>query len=458
MVGLIAGAIKTGRGVKAAGAAHAARMEIIEARAAAGGRTTGRFRNQKGQYAGTETTSSPPSERQSVMDKEKSNSMLQMVVDTMKIGIDALLKPIKKVLRRLEQASPLFAQQLQIMKKAWLLFWRPMGDFLGKLLRPLAILLLKVGLLAYKFFSKMFGTGPAPGEDSEDAGKKGQEAESRLDGEPPRSMGGKYIGGQSADFQPIINYTDSTNRLEELFAPIADWIQGKDTSQSLEPSPGEYKGNVFKPAADEMQRRDTRQSLASDTKEEYPNQEELDNVKKVIEFFQPLTEIIDAGKLKLTEGFEKAKEYLEKETGISIDDIALTIKQIGIDTEKVWKDESDTWPTKVGKTLVGAFSGIKSAIRDWWKEKFGLKKKDDDDDTGNASGILKVPETGRYKLHAGETVLRAGDSQRMSSAQSTNITNNFTINATINNDIDIQHLASRLAALNEIELRRRVSY
>jgi len=69
-----------------------------------------------------------------------------------------------------------------------------------------------------------------------------------------------------------------------------------------------------------------------------------------------------------------------------------------------------------------------------------------------------IGETGIYKLHAGERVLTAGDTARSSSEQSTVINNVFNLAATINNDLDIRELADKLADLQEVELRRRVSY
>ncbi len=70
-----------------------------------------------------------------------------------------------------------------------------------------------------------------------------------------------------------------------------------------------------------------------------------------------------------------------------------------------------------------------------------------------------IDKTGYYKLHSGERVLTAGEVSNSSmNSSSINITNNITIPAVINSDMDIRELAYKLAEYEETELRRRSSY
>ena len=70
-----------------------------------------------------------------------------------------------------------------------------------------------------------------------------------------------------------------------------------------------------------------------------------------------------------------------------------------------------------------------------------------------------VPETGLYRLHAGERVITAGDVARgNNSNKSVNIVNHIHINANLSNDLDVKSLAKKLAEYNENELRRMITY
>jgi len=73
-------------------------------------------------------------------------------------------------------------------------------------------------------------------------------------------------------------------------------------------------------------------------------------------------------------------------------------------------------------------------------------------------GSSYVPETGMYTLHRGEQVLRANEQ----TGAPVNITNSITLNAKVNNKMDLRKLADELSEIlttnMQSELRRRVSY
>lgn len=61
------------------------------------------------------------------------------------------LKAIQMGLRDFISASPYLKGTFEILNKALMLFFKPFGDFLGTLLRPLAMIILKVALAFYKW-------------------------------------------------------------------------------------------------------------------------------------------------------------------------------------------------------------------------------------------------------------------------------------------------------------------
>ena len=63
------------------------------------------------------------------------------------LGVLFVIKKIgDKMLAQLVKSSPYLQGILSVMGRAWMLFWRPFGDFLGNLLRPLAISLLRLSV------------------------------------------------------------------------------------------------------------------------------------------------------------------------------------------------------------------------------------------------------------------------------------------------------------------------
>ena len=116
------------------------------------------------------------------------------------------------------------------------------------------------------------------------------------------------------------------------------------------------------------------------------------------------------------------------------------------------------------QTLVDKVLGWAKKIRDAWsnaKDKVvgGVKKAGGwvKDKLGFASGG-DVRTTGPYILHAGERVLNAGETARSVDKPPMTFNTSVNLQATINNDLDIEMVARKLAEYNETELRRRVSY
>lgn len=60
-------------------------------------------------------------------------------------------KGVDRMVDQLVKSSPYLQGILAVMGRAWMLFWRPFGDFLGSLLRPLAVALLRLSMKWLKF-------------------------------------------------------------------------------------------------------------------------------------------------------------------------------------------------------------------------------------------------------------------------------------------------------------------
>lgn len=67
----------------------------------------------------------------------------------------AIIMGLDKLVKKMTEASGILKGSLHILSKSFTMFIRPFADFLGMLLRPLAIALLKVAVLWYKWLSNI---------------------------------------------------------------------------------------------------------------------------------------------------------------------------------------------------------------------------------------------------------------------------------------------------------------
>jgi len=450
--------------------------------AGARGTSSRMVRNTRtGRFAGSQQNLADASSGKKMFkQQEKVEKGLKKLRMTLKKKLDPIIKFTKKVANFLSKVSPAFKQQMSILKKAWLLFWRPMGDFLAKILRPLGILLLKVALWWYKKITSVLGTTGIqdPSEDEEgnaaDLITRGLKAVADVvtrDSKKPKkdpledfNLGDKLkvwwedfkwmLYRIKSTFQDA--WYDTINAFKEKWSSFvtmlgAAWTEISTFFSGLGSKFKKYFGLIW----DDLVKGWT---------------EVFDGFKK------QWGSIIKSLKTFFTDLWKKAKKV-----GVEIWDVVKSaffvitdgIIAKGVEILKSLKDSFDTIWTKIKtvaqiaydkltSALATIWTKIKQAAKDWL---FGAPK--DVNDNPKTPGILAtgksfVGETGMYKLHAGETVLPAGESQRRfqgdNSSGAMNITNTFHLNATINSDIDISNLAKRLASLQEIELRRRVSY
>jgi len=389
----------------------------------------------------------------SMMSTGKVPENIQKMANSSMIMVKSLgtaAKQLVKISGKMAEASPLYKQQLTIMKKSQLLFLRPIADLLGKWLRPMAIWTIK---FAMKWYEK-FGGGGSADENPEDKKKQLEhELESaQMQGDDKRVA---QLEGQIIDLD---------EELQPWYIKAGESIMG--FGQSIGDMAtrlwDEYIVNGWASFSE---------SIASAWETYFmPGFEDISTMLSAAyaDFIAPAWEFLS------TDVNEIYPKYIEPAIKSLTEGIAAIYTTY---LAPAW-EQATTWVTDIWDTyLAPAFTPMKnwasdiyndyikagfSSAKNWgskiWsliKSKFGFGS------SGNREKAVggTIPETGNYTLHAGERVVTAADvSRNNSSSKNMTVNNVFNIQASISNDMDIRTLASKLAELNETELRRRVSY
>ena len=376
--------------------------------------------------------------------------------DLLKVALEAN-KYLKKIssstlgmLNYMAKYSPALQQQMVIMSKAWGLIVRPFGDLFAKAMRPLSAAFLKFSLRWNDALGYLFGTGGGA-LDKEDKLK---------------SLNEQLIGAEEQ------GRTDDADKIKDEIAGLEkNWAQ-LIWDEIIVPSwqgALEWVSRIW----DEYIVPAWQGSLEWVTRiwDEYI----VPAWAAVITWAQRIwDEYISPAWIAVKDWVTKIWDEYISPAWIAVKDWVTKIWDEYISpawsaltgwATKIWDDYiAPTWAAVTGwgqkiwdDYIVKAWDGIKN-----WGDKVWTIIKD-------AAGRLnpfkssavggEINKTGPYLLHAGERVLTAGDNSRSeSSSNNITITNHFTINASINNDMDINSLARKLASYNETELRRRVSY
>lgn len=335
----------------------------------------------------------------------------------------------------LEKVSPMWKQISIVMEKAVTLFLRPIVDFVAKILRPFVLFFWKVSMAWYKWLSKVLGTGST--EDVSDK-KKQLEEQLRLAQEAYDEERAKKIKAQLDELE---KNTFSLNKLiTDLKAEFTKfWIA---------------IGTLATQVA----------SFVKDIWDKY-----------VVKGWEGL---LDWGKnlwdtyiVPLGEWFKnlptKLWDLITGKTPASGGGggSSGSGSSSGSSSSKSSSTSASTASKATGSTATGGTymtpSGPVSSATPPASSIFSS--------AANAQGMSywskaaggDITKSGFYNLHAGETVLNAGQASMLKAGSSANkfsFMNNITINASINGEGDIKALARKLAELQEIELRRRVSY
>lgn len=400
--------------------------------------------------------------------------------------ISKISKGVAKVLSFLSKHSPALKQQLVVIGKAFSVMIRPIGDIMARFLRPMAVWVMKVAQKWYAMVTKRKKGGMEDLADKEEQLVKSIEA-------------GKAFG---------IDTTKQEDELAQLRAGNDMQAEGGDG-----PLAKLWK-NLIPEAFKE-----TLSALGETFKGLWSIIKEVGLV--VWDLIKGPLERLAGGVGLVLLGTLKTLTFLFEGIGVVLKAVGLGIKTvhelfqvagawlkvfgewIGKKFVEIWqkldekvkavwnwlktvfiigwetlKDKMSNLASWLKETFIGAWDKLKSTFQTLvdkvmgWVDKIknawgNIKDKVSDKVSSGVERIRNVfgskavggeiNKTGAYMLHAGERVLTAGENSRTGMSSNTF---NTTVNlqATINNELDIQMVARKLAELNETELRRRVSY
>ena len=403
-------------------------------------------------------------------------------------------KSIKKILNVLSSASPALKQQLIIIHKGIQVMLRPIGDVMAKFLRPMAVWVMKV---AQKWYA-MFGTG-AGDKDSpsviEDAIKqlKVEQESALISGDPAKAARiGEQIAGLETKKESQLGGSDSGGGFFDSIKNTIDNLAG-DWATALS-SIGDkittWAGDIWTKFIPESFREtlDAAKEAFRDLWDVMKMLWEIVKpiVKPVAAFVAALVGLVAGGVLKvLTSIFkhlsfqfkvitfvlglfkaswvifinliEKFYHFIKDKLSVAFPNLKATMETFGNWVSTTW---SNVW-TGLKSAIAGIVDWIATKIQ--WLKNLNPFGGGDDESGQRAKAKSKavggfINKTGQYMLHAGERVVTAGDVSRQDIGRPVEFSSVVNVSATINNEMDIRELASKLADYNETELRRRVSY
>lgn len=388
------------------------------------------------------------------------------------IGTNAkgILKGVMKIANTLAKASPMFAQQLQIIDKSLKLFLRPIGDILAKFVRPMAIAMLKFAIK----WNELFGSGTGDNnsktakEDALEQAKKERTSAIMRGDVPGRIAADEKISKLENQLEEPTGFAKGMENMEKAAGQVFDNVAalfetdnwknlGKgiiDNTEKLGNSIGDFAKDIWDNyivkgwesvltwaqniwdtyivkgwegiltwAKDIWDNYIVKawEGILTWSKDIWDNYVVkgwkgmltwADDIWK--KYISPIWEAIKSAAKKL---IDKAKPGVEK--------VAETVGKV---VEKVWNKAKQIWEEVTTKPKEKAVGG-------------------------------PVQTTGLYNLHAGERIMTAGDTARSKATGSSTTVNNYiSLNAQVSSEIDIRTLARRLAEYSETEIRRRVSY
>lgn len=398
------------------------------------------------------------------------NDAISKILKSMEKNTDKMQENIKKVLKKIEQASPALKQQLIIIRKSFELFLRPIGDIMAKFVRPMAIWFLKLAAMWNNAIGKKTKLGnEGDPEDlaaqiayntSKDVNGVGEGGTTKPIGAGEDASGSSTIEDPGSVINKVLEGVEVAGNalLLRIFKP----------NEALEEAAGTIWGKILPESVN---------ILLADLKTTWDLL--LGTLLEIWEIIdQPVMAALNTVAIILGGVFVAALWAIDGAVKI------VNVVLYGLKTALEWVNVGLEWINTLFNTLYSILSGVLAQAIDWLAvfikdtlvpafDKFlgiiksvvsfitsikipswlGGKK------TGPSAAVGGlINETGPYTLHAGERVLTAGETSKSKDAQSINITNHFNIPATINSDIDIRSLAMKLADYSEKELRRRVSY
>ena len=315
---------------------------------------------------------------------------------------------VKKIVNFLSSSSPILHGILDIFKRSMMIFFRPFGDFLGILLKPMAVALLKMSVAFLQWmapFLKGFAQGTGQNTPQSGVGGVGQAA--------------GIVAGQLGTTEPITLLQEAFEGAKNLAKIAKEWAD-------------KIMKDVFGVDMNKV-----RESVA------------VFLLQKVPAFFASIPGL-------LAEGFSTLKS-LGNVVMDKIKESWGTLTDLG---SQIWAwikgKLGESWGTLTNlaklawdfiKSLVTGKGGSSTEPRynDKGQELYG---------PGFQTGLNFVPDDGWYKLHRGEQVMPATRTNT-GGGGTTILKPTFNINGGINSDIDIDSLMRRGARQIEFAMRRR---
>jgi len=409
-----------------------------------------------------------------MMRANKSGGVLKAKVEkaimATNVDTEKIMQNTKKLLVMFAKHSPALKQQLIVFNKSMSLMLRPIGDTMAKFLRPMAIWFMK---FAQAWF-KIFGVKTSPSTDSKEGTANQEAIIDQFGDESTLKADTKELAATeaktTADAEPKNIFDASLFKEAETLTSqtVKDWNAGvelmkKETAilwKEIIPETFvklvESFKNIFKSLADLF----SEFSFILQPIWDLFAQIVGSSIAVVIAALGIAFETIAVTLQLFTLGIKFLKE--------GIDIAILAAEAIGAWFEEKLSKKFEAMKEKISAVWTSIVDGAKS-LGSKIKEVFtSIVNKVIDKYNSipflpnigkveSAATGKDITKTGIYELHAGETVVNSGETERNKSA-GVNVTNYITVNASISNDMDIQHLADRLAELNETELRRRTSY
>ena len=381
--------------------------------------------------------------------------------------IGATLFVISKSLKALEKASPRLNATMNIFKKSMEMTLRPFGDIMSVYLRPLSIMMLRWGIKFYKAALPFI--------------KKEKEDQENMTGmEYLRDRA--YPEWLTKVTEPIREFTSNIlfngEWWSEQWSKVKEWSAGTifegqwwttEWNKVKEWSIGTiFDGDWWSSKWGSIA------TWFTNAWEEIPSALSEGVIEPIKELWQSVEEWFEGGVTQpikdmwesITNWFEDSMITPIKDMWESIptwftDNIITPIKDAwesitnwfeeGIigPIKDSWESITNWFQSSIIDPIKEGFKGVVNFLVDLLNDVFPFLNL-----RGYATGGY-IPQDGMYKLHAGETIVPA----HMQGVNNNNsYAPNITIQATINNETDLNELASKLSKLTTQGIQRRVSY
>lgn len=389
-------------------------------------------------------------------------------------GIGAAVTALNGIWDQAVKSSPALQGTMKMLDAAMSLFFKPFGDFLSSLLRPMAIWLIKFAVAWNKLFGGGKGetpaTGPRPGQPGYDPTKEGL----------PQGDTGLAIVGENptTGSKGFLNAAwDELNKAWDKFSK--DWDNYWATFDPIKGLQESWKGILetfgltdFDPIKGIME---TWNNITATWDTVSKDFDPIKGIKESVEKIKTKWDELwgkegTLGKI-ITSIQEKINSWKEKWDAFWSPEGAGGKLVTSIETAIAdWKSKWDTfWSSEgLGGKLIGALdTGIKGLINGilgWVNGIIGWINQNgawagihiDPIEGSYATGTDFVPETGLYRLHRGEAVIPA-DQNNGGTGGNMSISVNVS-GVSVYNNYDITKLADDLARQLNVKMREKLPY